>query len=170
MANRAIKSGLEAVFEDHTKAAYWGMVRRVKAYHHVGLPFTLAAFRAWVLEAFSGNWDGVTQCCYCTALLNVQTFITDHRVALKFGGGIGLENLALCCEHCNCLKGSMSEDGFRLLIQFSVEYLHPQDANDMFSRMKNGSAYVRLRASLNARPQKEFGMVTNPVATLQGMR
>lgn len=167
MRSRAIKTGLEAVFDEHTKAVYWSMATRVKKKLKLSLPFTYAEYRQWVLEAFGGNWDSVIQCAYCTRLMNVQTFVTDHREPLKFGGSVNLDNLVLCCEDCNNLKGGMSEDGFRLLIQFSVEYLHPQDASDMFGRMKNGSAYVRLRASINARPQKQFGILTNTLADLQ---
>jgi HNH endonuclease len=167
MRSAAIKTGLEAIFDEHTRAVYWSMAGRIKKKLKVTLPFTYAEYRRWVLDQFGGNWDSVAQCTYCTALLNVQTFVTDHREPLKFGGSIGLDNLALCCESCNLAKGSMSEDGFRMLIEFSVEYLHPQDANDIFSRLKNGSAYVRLRASLNQRPQKGFGIVTNTLPNLQ---
>ena len=167
MRSRAIKTGLEAVFDEHTKVVYWSMAKRVKAKLKVSLPFTYAEYRRWVLDAFGGNWDSVVQCTYCTRLLNVQTFVTDHREPLKFGGAIGLENLALCCEDCNLAKGSMSEDGFRMLTQFAVEYLHPQDANDIFGRLKSGSAYIRLRATINARPEKHFGIVTKSLADLQ---
>jgi hypothetical protein len=167
MRSRAIKTGLEAIFDEHTRSVYWAMANRVKRKLKLTLPFSYAEYREWVLDAFGGNWDSVIQCAYCTRLMNVQTFVTDHREPLKFGGAISLENLALCCEACNSAKGAMSEDGFRLLIQFSVEYLSPQDANDMLGRMKNGSAYLRLRASMNGRHEKQFGILTNSLSDLQ---
>jgi hypothetical protein len=167
MQSRAIKVGLESIFDEHTRSVYYSMAKRVKAKLKVSLPFSYAEYRGWVLDQFGGNWDSVAKCTYCTRLLNVQTFITDHREPLKFGGALSLENLALCCEDCNNAKGSMSEDGFRLLIQFTVEYLSPQDANDMMGRMKNGSAYLRLRASMNGRREKHFGILTNSLPNLQ---
>jgi hypothetical protein len=167
MRSRAVKTGLEAIFDEHTKTVYWSMANRVKRKLKLTLPFSYAEYREWVLAAFGGNWDSVIQCTYCTRLMNVQTFVTDHREPLKFGGAIGLENLALCCEECNLMKGSMSENGFRLLTRFAVEHLHPQDANDIFGRLKNGSAYIRLRATINARPQKELGIVTNSLSAHQ---
>ena len=140
---RAVKSGLQDIYERHTEQVYRAMAGRVKAKYKVPLPFSLAEYRVFVLDKFDGNWDGVVQCCYCTRLLNVQTFVTDHVEPLKFGGSIDIDNLDLCCDECNCLKGALSADGFRRFLEFTIAELHPQDANEITGRMKNGSAYLR---------------------------
>jgi 5-methylcytosine-specific restriction endonuclease McrA len=142
---RAVKQGLQSIFERRSGDVYSAMAKRIRRKLGGELPFTLAEYRGWLLERFAGSWDNAVQCAYCTAWLNASTFETDHREPLKFGGGIGLDNLDLVCANCNRLKGSMSARGFRLLLEFAVLNLHAQDANEMFARMKNGGAYLRTR-------------------------
>lgn len=141
------KVGLQQVYEQHTLSVYHTMARRLRL-RHLEIPFDLVDFRVWVLDSFGGSWDSAVQCTYCTCWLNVQTFVIDHVEPLKFGGSCGLDNLALCCEECNRRKGALSADGFRKLIEFSVTELHPQDANEIFGRLKDGGAYMRSRVSV----------------------
>ena len=161
---RTAKLGLQDIYERHTEQVYRAMAGRVKAKLKLPLPFTLTEYRVFVLDKFGGNWDGVVQCCYCTRWLNVQTFVTDHVEPLKFGGGIDLDNLDLCCEECNCLKGALSASGFRRFIEFTIAELHPQDAKEIMGRMKNGSAYLRTRI-VDWKAKKAPQKVTNSLAS-----
>jgi hypothetical protein len=57
-------------------------------------------------------------CEYCRMAESWEPFFsyhTEHIIARQHGGGDGLENLALACNHCNAFKGpnlaSMDPDG-----------------------------------------------------------
>jgi 5-methylcytosine-specific restriction endonuclease McrA len=155
MGRRVVKVGLQASFERHTRIVYDGMAARVRRRCGLAvLPFSVAQYRDWLLTTVFGSWDRAAQCMYCTQLVNVATFETDHLVALSCGGSVGLDNLGVCCAPCNRLKGALSADGFRRLIVFATEELHPRDANEIFGRLKNGGAYLRLKMGTKKPPQR----------------
>lgn len=159
-ATRPVKVGLQREFEKHTETVYDGMTFRAKKYGKT-VPFTLRDFRDWLLDgAFRGSWDNAVKCAYCNVWLNALNFVTDHREPVKYGGSFGIDNLDLTCEPCNCAKGVMSADGFRKLIDLSLQ-LHPQDAADMFGRMKNGAGYIKMKIiakGVAARTSRNFAM------------
>jgi hypothetical protein len=146
--------GLQRDFEKHTASVYGNMrarfaekkdARGVVTRAGRPLPFTLREFREWLLAgAFRGSWDNAVKCCYCNTWLNAINFVPDHREPVKYSGGIGLDNLAICCEHCNLAKGPLSEDGFKRLCEFSLTLL-PRDSADLFGRLKNGAGFLRLK-------------------------
>jgi hypothetical protein len=156
MRSRAVKPGLQGIGESHTAAIYHTMAKRVRQKYAIALPFSLTDFRRFCLERMGGSWDMAVQCIYCTRWLNAQTFVVDHREPLRYGGSLGLDNLDLVCDECNAIKGSLSSAAFRRLLGLVI-LLHPQDANEIVGRMKDGSAYVGLRVRTRILARKKVG-------------
>lgn len=50
----------------------------------------------------------------------------DHIIAQQHGGGASLENLALCCQHCNAKKGP-NLTGWDPVSQKIVRLFHPRE-------------------------------------------
>jgi hypothetical protein len=146
--SQRLQLGVSGMFVTHTAAVYRLMTLRVERKYGPGaVPFSLAEFRQWlIVNKFDGNVEKPIQCTYCEVWMHAGNFITDHRDSLFYGGSPDLDNLDLICDSCNGGKGRMSAVGFRKLVEFSRLHLDARDANDMFSRMKNGEAYRRLKA------------------------
>lgn len=81
------------------------------------------------------------RCEYCMMRAvweSLYTYHVEHIVARQHGGGDGMENLALACNHCNLHKGpnltSLDPDGCRL-----VPLFHPRvDVWTDHFKMENG--------------------------------
>ena len=145
--HRQAQSELSRIFHEHTSAIFRFMQRRVERLYgsRAVLPFTLRELRAWLIDThFNGSVEAAIACAYCRTWLNAGNFVLDHHDPLFFGGALGFDNLNVTCESCNTLKGRMTAGGFQALLDFAT-CLPPEDVNDMFSRMKNGSAYIRLQ-------------------------
>lgn len=58
-------------------------------------------------------------CCYCKRKLDLTTtrpyysvFSIDHKIPLSRGGSNSIDNLAVCCNVCNIVKGTMTDVEF----------------------------------------------------------
>lgn len=91
------------------------------------------------------------RCAYCGKVLYFgHTDCTiDHILPISKGGKSGIENLALACRGCNCLKGNKSLATFRKSIGHPLYYeLHPTtvseknflEFNDELSKVLNSSS------------------------------
>lgn len=115
-----------------------GQVRR----HGQQLPFTLAEFRAWVMERIG---MGQAPCYYCPRMIDVRNFQPDHYEPLELGGGHGLENLRVACEDCNRIKGAMPPQDFIALMEFLDTRLSQRGRDDVKKRLRSGAMGLRLR-------------------------
>lgn len=66
-------------------------------------------------------YDASPFCCYCDVILDIRAGPTmaslDHIIPLKHGGADEESNITLACWQCNRLKGSMSLDQMRQLVE-----------------------------------------------------
>jgi 5-methylcytosine-specific restriction endonuclease McrA len=106
-------------FMTETKERYRLMELRAKRRPELGpLPFTLELFRAHVLGAMGGKFDGVLICKYCRRPFTFAEVAADHAVPLDRGGGNDLGNIEFPCQPCNDQKSSMLPDEFEKLLAF----------------------------------------------------
>jgi 5-methylcytosine-specific restriction endonuclease McrA len=84
------------------------------------IPYTVAEFRAWVLQQFQGKEDGARQCPYCGTWIDVANFQADHCTPVARGGALGLDNLAACCERCNQIKDQLTVAEYLALRKFTA--------------------------------------------------
>lgn len=82
-------------------------------------------------------------CAYCKLPLSFAVSL-DHRQPLSRGGRHSLDNLTVCCERCNRLKGMLTAEEFRLL-RDAVTQLHPVAAADVERRLLAGAARYASR-------------------------
>jgi 5-methylcytosine-specific restriction endonuclease McrA len=113
------------------------------------LPFDQKQFTAWFLDQFNGNEGGVIRCKYCNVPLDAYSCVVDHETPLKRGGSPGLSNLGLPCEACNQVKGGMTPDEFRFLLdklaEMSVRFASGQAVQDITSRLQKA---IKLAAAM----------------------
>jgi len=98
------------------------------------VPFTLAQFRAWLLEQLGGE-NGVVKCTYCADWLSIDTMVLDHEVPIKQGGSLDLDNLDLICKNDNQAKGGMTGESYQRLLDWSATNLPPACRADMLHRL-----------------------------------
>lgn len=115
------------------------------------IPFNLDELRAWLLLRLGNNFNGSCRCAYCSRHVDAFDFCLDHVMPAGAGGDLGLGNLAVCCQSCNLEKGKISGEHFLKLRQWVQENLHPSEASDVFSRLKNGQGYLRTKWSARAK-------------------
>jgi len=145
----ALKPQIDAIFDARSQVLYGSMANRKRIKEAGGLPFTLAEFRAWLLDRLGGSVEGVVKCAYCTAWLNIAIFVPDHIDPLARGGSFGLSNLAPCCKSCNLRKGRLTAEGFKALIEFLLG-LDPWDMNDVLGRLATGGEGAKMMWKRNA--------------------
>lgn len=75
-------------------------------------------------------------CAYCRMPLSFAVSL-DHRQPLARGGKHALDNLAVCCERCNRLKGMLTEAEYRELLMLLASF-HPTARADVERRMLAG--------------------------------
>jgi 5-methylcytosine-specific restriction endonuclease McrA len=83
-------------------------------------------------------------CLYCQRVLSVKNFSVDHRQPVIRGGSWELSNLAVCCDTCNCAKGSVTEIEFAKLHDMADRW--PEWGRRVFfARLKAGSRILRRK-------------------------
>lgn len=82
----------------------WWKTRFSKRYHSVGKTRVTMDWRGMMVMFRSNPY-----CRYCGISLEPNTVWFDHKMPHSRGGADSLDNLCPCCEHCNVLKGVMSE-------------------------------------------------------------
>jgi 5-methylcytosine-specific restriction endonuclease McrA len=76
-------------------------------------------------------------CCNYCRLPVAWDVSLDHRTPTARGGRHALDNLAVCCERCNGLKGQLTEGEFHELLT-SLALLHPAARADLERRLLAG--------------------------------
>lgn len=75
-------------------------------------------------------------CDYCNAPLSFAASL-DHRTPLARGGRHALDNLAVCCQRCNSVKGVLTEGEFRELLTLLALW-QPAARTDVERRLLSG--------------------------------
>jgi 5-methylcytosine-specific restriction endonuclease McrA len=78
------------------------------------------------------------RCRYCRAPFPLDQLRFDHSKPLARGGRHAADNLIVCCDHCNRLKGRLDFHEFHLLLNF-LAGLHPAARLDLEKRLLSGS-------------------------------
>lgn len=140
------------VFITRTLNIYKSMVKRfaekrnknnVVTRYRQQVPFTLEQFRQKVLADLGGE-TGATKCPYCGSFINADTFVTDHATPVGRGGGLGLDNLVLCCDDCNRIKGKLTLNEY-LALRKGLETFAEKARADVYHRLKSGAGFTRMR-------------------------
>lgn len=108
----------KSIFLRISGQAYDNMLARVMRKGFYGLPFDKPAFRAHVLSAMGGVYDGFFRCRYCMGHFTLEQVAVDHSHPLSRGGGVELENLDFPCKPCNARKGNTTPEEYLLLLEF----------------------------------------------------
>ena len=103
------------------------------------LPYSLEDFRTW----FQAGLD--RGCAYTGERLTIGSASVDHRTPLKRGGSWDLHNLAVCTASVNFLKGELTEDEVRDLLQFMTARYQGMVVADLRRRLSAGGKMLRMR-------------------------
>ena len=82
-------------------------------------------------------------CCLYCGLPVAWDVQLDHRQPIARGGKHVLDNLAVCCQRCNSLKGQLLESEFRALLVM-LSGLHPVARQDVERRLLAGGRRYAL--------------------------
>ena len=120
------------------------------------VPFSLAEFRAWLLDKFGNTPEGSTPCAYCSVPLFAETFRIDHRDPVSRGGELSLSNCMPCCDRCNRMKGSLTAAEFHALKVVLGDLLragtlHPAGFSDIEKRLCGVASMFRRFAPKKAK-------------------
>ena len=119
------------------------------------IPFTKDEFRDWLRERLGGE-GGVVQCAYCSTWVSAADFSLDHCVPVGRGGLLGLENLTVCCQPCNQIKGRMLAESYRKLRTFLLLEIHPECCQNVLQRLQSAvslGAWQRREMARQAKKQ-----------------
>jgi hypothetical protein len=111
----------------------------------IAVEFDLPEFRAWVMEQF-GDEFGAKRCHYgCGRWLTIADFVPDHVKPLASGGRNSLENLVVCCAHCNDIKGALDGNWFQYLLECLAQMPESQSSNIRERLQKSEKAASSVR-------------------------
>lgn len=154
---------VESQFMQRTGSIYDNMTRRFSEKRNkngrvirIGftIPFTKAEFREWVENQLGGR-NGVKKCAYCSTFISAADFITDHMTPPNRGGSVGLDNLALCCEPCNSIKGNMTALAYMAFRAWALLNIDPEDCKDLFKRLQSQMKLLRWQQTERVRKFKK---------------
>jgi hypothetical protein len=77
-------------------------------------------------------------CHYCRMPFALDQLRFDHRNPIARGGKHGVDNLVVCCERCNSLKGLLTGFEYAFLLNF-LSGLHPAARQDLERRLLSGA-------------------------------
>jgi hypothetical protein len=77
-------------------------------------------------------------CHYCRLPFALDQLRFDHDKPIARGGRHAVDNLVVCCERCNLLKGLLTGFEFAFLLTF-LSGLHPAARQDLERRLLSGS-------------------------------
>jgi hypothetical protein len=145
-----------------TGTRYDSMVARMVKKKLPALNFTKDEFRAYVLEALGGNYDGAIRCRYCRKVCTLAEVTPDHEQPLSRGGSSNLLNLGFPCQDCNSRKGSLTPDEYLKLLAF-LETI-PLGRIDVLKRLQQS---VKLAASARRMIMQVKGIPKKPAVIKQ---
>lgn len=109
-------------------------------------PITREQFTQWLWEKSEGGLSW--KCEYTGNVLQLMAktqagrLTLDHRIPLAKGGTSTLNNLAVCCEEINKIKGDMSEERLNSLLYFLGGW--PKEERDgVLRRLKGWRGWKR---------------------------
>ena len=82
-------------------------------------------------------------CPYCDNQIQWQTLSVDHVIPKSRDGESTPSNLVFACRECNTVKGNLTGDEFRFLMEFLNK--HPKMRSYLIPRLKAGGAVFGRR-------------------------
>jgi len=155
-ANKAAAMPRELAFLIRTASIYNSMKARFKEKRNkrgrilrIGreLPFQRYQFQDWVAMKLGGP-SGTVQCRYCRKFLTAMDLGVDHVEPVSQGGSLGFDNLDICCDECNRLKGNLTLRTFMWVLDAMMKAGLPgemtaADRKNLESRLKTGGMQYR---------------------------
>ena len=144
------KIGTGELFQENAKSRflrlsgsrYDALIKRLEK-KGIPVPFTKLEFRAHVLYALNGQYDGFVQCRYCNGFFNIVDIAADHEIPLsREGGSAELWNIGFPCQQCNSQKGSLNPEEYLKLLRF-LELEIPMGRQDVLSRLSKAVALAQ---------------------------
>lgn len=121
-------------FVKRTGSIYQNQKRRMKE-----TEYELHEFRKLVEQAIGST------CPFCDTVLTVFNFSADHNQPVSRGGKNTIENLEICCERCNQIKGMMTGIEFATLMNF-IRLWEPKVKTNLLARLRAGGRLIRSKA------------------------
>ena len=122
------------VFVRRTGSIYQNQKRRLK-----DTGYEIHQFRKLVEEAIG------QPCPFCETILTAFNFSADHSQPVSRGGSTALDNLEICCERCNQIKGMMTGTEFFGLMDF-IRNWEPKVKINLLARLRAGGRLIRGKA------------------------
>ncbi len=103
-----------------------------------------------VLNRFNNGFE----CPYCGRDLKIKdpnyphshSFSIDHKVSVDLGGDNSIDNLEIICHRCNIIKGTMTSDSFKKMLETEDALKDENELLDgIFREMWDG----RIKSKLN---------------------
>lgn len=83
-------------------------------------------------------------CPYCRAPIDILSMTLDHKMPVKLGGSLDLDNLEPICADCNNLKGALTVEEFIELRRW-LSVVSPNMQAELAKRLKAGAMGMRMR-------------------------
>lgn len=128
------------------------------------IPFNREQFTLWLWRQLGGG-HGMTadalkafRCPYdCGRIIDILNLTVDHMTPRGQHGSYELANLLPCCEHCNRLKGNMTANSFRVLMDAGKTML-AQDWSNLQTRLLDAGKAQQLKwRNLKLENEKKSG-------------
>ena len=155
---------IDSQFVQRTGSVYDAMVRRFTEKKSVKtgritrmgfkIPFTKEEFRQWMENQLGGR-GGVRKCAYCSTFVSAADCVIDHMTPPMRGGSVNFDNLAVCCEPCNAIKGGCTAAGYVAFRTFALLNLDPDDCKDLFKRLQSQMKLLRWQQTERVRKFKK---------------
>lgn len=117
----------------------------------VKLPFNREQFTLWLWRKLGGGRGPTADalkaqmCPYgCNRPIDILNLTIDHMTPRGQAGSYDLDNLLPCCDHCNRLKGNMTANSFRVLMDAGRMML-AQDWNNLQIRLLDAGKAQQLK-------------------------
>lgn len=104
-----------------------GTIRREKR----NIPFTIDDFRSWLTVVLEDH----PFCEYCGERVTIMDISPDHARPVSRNGSLGRDNLRVCCDPCNRIKGELLVGEFKALME-GLKNFTEAGRNDIIKRLK----------------------------------
>lgn len=118
---------------------------------NVRLPFNREQFGLWLWRAMGGGKGSsadalkARMCPYgCNRPIDILNLTIDHMIPRGQSGSYELDNLLPCCDHCNRLKGNMTANSFRVLMD-AGKLMNAQDWTNLQTRLLDAAKAQQLK-------------------------
>lgn len=98
----AARTGIDGGLNKRVSNAYHDCKRRAREAGQA-LDFGLEDLRALVLHKLRGG-----RCLYCGVPIDGMNWSLDHCQPVCRGGSFAMDNVVICCQACNTVKGVLS--------------------------------------------------------------